>query len=329
MKKKNIALGFYQEFSTAQSVLTELKKRNFSLFATIHHKHDHNIEINRYFPFSALVISFIGAISIVCLILSKYFSIIDFSWLAVVTGVSTIIATVGIYTFRRFSELIDSNIINRFKNRVIVNEILIIVHVEDSHVREILGILREVKSGHPVTFLLRTEMFEEGHVDIPSEPMTMEMLREEASRLAISLQRTNTGGDDGHSLLQRLQKSNRMLQFLRRDIADAEHIEQTIPSSAEWLLDNMYVLEGAIEDVKLNMPKKYHKELPKILNGPLKGLPRIYALAIELVKNTVGGLNRENITDFLESYQSDHPLTIGELSLAYVWKPLSRLSSFI
>ena len=149
MKKRNIALGFYQEFSTAQSVLAELKKRNFSRFATIYHKHDHSIEINRYFPFSALVIPFIGAISIVCLILLKYFSIIDFSWLAIMTGVSTIIAMVGIYTFWRFSELIDSDIINCFKNRVIVNEILIIAHVNYSDVREVLAILREVKSGHP------------------------------------------------------------------------------------------------------------------------------------------------------------------------------------
>lgn len=313
MTKRNTALGFYQEFSTAQAVLAELKKRNFSRFATIHHKHDHSIEINRYFPFSALVIPFIGAISIVSLILLKYFSIIDFSWLAIASGVSMIIAMIGIYTFYRFSELIDSDIINCFKNRVIVNEILIIAHVKYSDVREVLAILREVKSGHPVTFLLRPAMFEEGKIEIPSEPMTMEMLCEEASKLAISLQQTSAGGDDGRSLLKRLQKSNQMLQFLRRDIADAEYIEQTIPSSAEWLLDNMYVLEGGIENVKLNMPKKYHKELPKILNGPLTGLPRIYALAIELVKNTVGGLNRENITHFLECYQSDHPLTIGEL----------------
>jgi hypothetical protein len=105
-----------------------------------------------------------------------------------------------------------------------------------------------------VTFLLRPAMFEEGHVDIPSEPMTMEMLREEARKLAISLQRISTGGDDGRSLMMRLQKSNQMLQFLRQDIADAEYIEQTIPSSAEWLLDNMYVLEGGIEE--RNMPKK-------------------------------------------------------------------------
>lgn len=313
MKKRNIALGFYQEFSTAQSVLAELKKKNFLRFATIYHKHDHSIEVNRYFPFSALVITFISTISIFCLILLKYFSTIDFSWLTIVTVVSTIIATVGIYIFWRFSKLIDSDIINRFKNRVIANEILIIVHVNYSEVKEVLSILREVKSGHPVTFLLRPAMFEEGNIDIPSEPMTMEMLREEANKLAITLQRTSTGGDNGRSLMKRLQKSNRMLQFLRHDIADAEYIEQTVPSSAEWLLDNMYVLEGGIEDVKRNMPKKYYKELPKILNGPLTGLPRIYSLAIELVKNTVGGLNRENITHFLDSYQSDHPLTIGEL----------------
>ncbi len=310
---KNIALGFYQEFSTAQSVLAELKKRNFSRFATIHHKHDHSIEINRYFPFSIFFVTFISVISIICLIIPKFYSIIDFSWLTIWLGILTIIATAGTYTFWRFSGLIDTDIINRFKNRVIVNEILIIAHVNYSDVREILGILREVKSGHPVTFLLRPAMFEEGNVDIPSEPMTIEMLREEASKLAISLERTCTGGDDGRSLLKRLQKSNRMLQFLRHDIVDAEYIEQTIPSSAEWLLDNMYVIEGGIEDVKLNLPKKYYKELPKILNGSLNGLPRIYALAIELVKNTVGGINRENIIHFLECYQSDHPLTIGEL----------------
>jgi cellobiose phosphorylase len=155
-------------------------------------------------------------------------------------------------------------------------------------------------------------MYEEGNVEIPSEPMTLEQQTSEASKLAISMQRTRVGKDDG-SLMKRFRKSDKMLQFLRYDLADAEYVEQTILSSAEWLLDNMYVIESGIEDIKLNLPKKYYKELPKILNGPLAGTPRIYALARELVKNTVGGLNRENIINFLESYQVDHPLTIGEL----------------
>jgi len=57
----------------------------------------------------------------------------------------------------------------------------------------------------------------------------------------------------------------------------------------------MYVFEGGTRGCWPNTAK-HHKELPKILNGPLTGLLRIYALKAELVKNTVGGLNRENIT---------------------------------
>lgn len=313
MKMRNIALGFYQELSTAQSVLSELKKRNFSRFATIHHKPDHSFEVNRYFPDSVLFAILIFAIAVICIAFVKFFTLVDFSWLAFSIGIATIVATAGIYTFWCWFCLIDSDVINCFKNRVIVNEILIIIQVKKANVREVLAILRQVKSGHPVTFLLRPAMFEEGHVEILSEPMTLEMLCHEAGKLATSLQHTGTSRDYGHSLMQRIKKSSRMLQFLRHDIADAEFIEQTIPSSAEWLLDNMYVLEGGIEDVKLNLPKKYYKELPKIIDGPLAGFPRVYALAIELVKNTVGALNRENITHFLDSYQTEYPLTIGEL----------------
>lgn len=313
MKKRNIALGFYQELSTAKSVLAELKRKKFSRFASIHHKRDHTLHIKRYFPFSALITPFIGIILSILLIYLKYLIIIDFSWLALFIGIFTILATSGIYTLWHFFGLIDSDIMNRYKNRVIFDEILIIAHVNDSEVREVLAILRQVKSGHPVTFLLRPAVFEEVKIEIPAEPMSLEMQAQEALKLSYSLQRTTTGKDGGHTIIKRFQKINQMLQFLRHDIADAEYIEQTILSSAEWLLDNMYVLEGSIEDIKLNLPKKFYKELPKIVNGPLTGLPRIYALATELVKNTVAGLNRENITLFLESYQANYPLTIGEL----------------
>lgn len=313
MRKHNIALGFYQELSTAREVVAELKKRNFLRLATIHHKHDHSLKIHRYFPISAFLVPFIGALAIIGLVLLKHFLILSFSWMSIWAAIALVLATVGIYTFWSFSRALDPDIINRFKNLVIVDEILIIADVKQSAVREVLTILRQVKSGHPVTFLLRPDMFEEENIEIPSEPLTLEQLREEASKLSYSLQLKSTGRFHNPSLLKRFQKSSKMLQFLRHDIADAEFIEQTMPSSAEWLLDNMYVLEGSIEDIKLNLPKKYYKELPKIQDGSLTGLPRIYVLAIELVKNTAGRLNRENITSFLESYQVKHPLTIGEL----------------
>lgn len=258
--KRNIALGFYQEESTAHAVLEELKKHKFAHFATIRHYHNHRVVIQRNLPF------FVG-----------------------------------------------KEVIDQFKDLVVVGEILIIVCIDCNDSREALSVLRQVKSGHPVTFLLRQTMFEGNYIEIPAEPMTMEMLGTEAKKLAMSFSEGYIETISGHSLLRRLKRTSNMLQFLRRDIADAEFIEQTIPSSAEWLLDNMYVLEGSIEDVKLNLPNKYYKELPKIKQGPYEGLPRIYVIASELIRDTVARLDKENIIHFLESYQQVQTLTIGEL----------------
>lgn len=313
MKKWNIALGYYQELPTAHAVISELKQRHFSRFATIHHKHDNTIEINRYFPLSTLVFPLLGFLALICLFLLKHFLILNLSWGILLLTAGMLLATTGIYTFWHFSGLIDLDVVNRFKNRVIVDEILIIVQVRQRDIRDVLSILRQVKSGHPVTFLLRPAMFEEGDVEIPSEPLSLEMQSQEATKLADAMPPTSVSGDYRASLLQRFKKSNQVLRILRNDITDAEYIEQTMPSSAEWLLDNMYVIEGSIEDVKLNLPKKYYKELPKLTKGPLAGYPRIYALAIELIKNSAGRLNRETIINFLDSYQVNHPLTIGEL----------------
>lgn len=313
IKKRNIALGFYQQDSTAEAVLDELKAAHFTRFATIQHKRDGRILINRFIPFKTLAIPFIGLLAMGALIFFHYFSLIDIPKERLIVAISVIIAITGIYAFWRFSKIIDKSIINTFKKRVIVNEILLIVEVKDKDIREAMSILRHVKSGHPVTFLLREAMFEKSDIELPSELMTLDMQREAAYKLSSTLQQTAVDIDDGQNLLKRFKKSSQMLKFLRDDIADAEYIDQTMPTSAEWLLDNMYVLEGIIEDVRLNLPKKYSKKLPKIVNGPFKGLPRVYALASELIKNSLGSLNHENIINFLDGYQVNHPLTIGEL----------------
>lgn len=209
--------------------------------------------------------------------------------------------------------MVDWETINQYKHFVLVDEILVIVQVPQKFVREVLSILRQVKSGHPISFLLRSDLDMEGLIEYQPEPLTIEQLRQAASSLASTLQQTAILRSSHNQLLKQIKKSDRRLQFLRQDIADAEYIEQTIPMSAEWLLDNMYVIEGSIEDVTHNLPKKYYNELPKIIEGPLAGFPRIYAIAIELVKSTAGRLNKENITEFLQSFQKVQTLTIGEL----------------
>lgn len=203
--------------------------------------------------------------------------------------------------------------VKRFRNRVIQGELLLLVEVSQEHVRDVLALLRNVKTSHSVTFLLRPQLFEESLVEITFEGISLENMCQKAQELARSLREYQVGELSNQSLLQQFSCDDERLQFLRRDIADAEFIEQTLPSPAEWLLDNMYLIEGAIEDIKLNLPKQYYKELPKILKGPLAQLPRIYALACELMKLTAGQLTKDAMIQFLQSYQKIDPLTIGEL----------------
>ncbi len=304
MRKCNIALGFYQELATADAVLEKLRKSRFQSYAFIHHKKNAGFKIRRHIPFLVYTIPIIGLLLVLTLFFFNFYDV------PLISGI-TLLTLIG--TFWSYSKVIKLEFLNRYKNLVIADEKLVIVNLYQDDVREVLGILRQVKSGHPVSFLLRTELVESEELDIPAEPLPIEQLREEAFHLSHVLKQTKIIKDTGQPLLKRLEKSNQLLQFLRHDIADAEFIEQTIPLSAEWLLDNMYVIEGSIEDVKRNLPKKYYKKLPKIGSGPLQGYPRIYAIAIELVKSTAGRLNRDNIVEFLTSYQKNDPLTIGEL----------------
>lgn len=303
MKRQNVALGFYHEMSTAAAVCAHLKKEGFSRFAIIKRDESNGFKVNRNFPIVARAMPLMLAVAGIFLAFIGYFGF----------ALGFIAISALLYWLACRLELISWDVINRFKTKLIRDEILILVQIGQAEVRDVLSVLRDVKGGHPVTFLLRPAMFEEENVIIPKEPLSLEQMCEEASKLANTLAQTGIGKIYNQSLLRKFHKNDYMLQFLRRDIADAEYIEQGIPAPAEWLLDNMYVIESAIEDIKLNLPKKFYKELPKILHGEMKGLPRIYALAIEFIEDSVGQLNTENITQFLKCYQTDHPLSIGEL----------------
>ena len=86
-----------------------------------------------------------------------------------------------------------------------------------------------------------------------------------------------------------------------------------MPPTAEWLLDNEYIIESNARDVRLNLPRRFYQELPILVTEPYKGLPRIYSLAQTLVVSTELRLDRDNILAFIDAYQSVRPLTVGEL----------------
>src|SRR5262249_61600923 len=83
--------------------------------------------------------------------------------------------------------------------------------------------------------------------------------------------------------------------------------------SAEWLLDNAYLIREQLTDLQRSLPQKYYGKLPLIATGPEAGLPRVYHVASKMVSETGGVLGPEVIRKFLVAFQAGSPLDIGEI----------------
>jgi len=98
-----------------------------------------------------------------------------------------------------------------------------------------------------------------------------------------------------------------------RTIAKAVGEGRAITPAAEWLIDNYHLVERQIRQIRSDLPPDYYRQLPKLAEGPYRGLPRVYALSLELLAHTDSSLDEHTLTRFVQAFQLGAPLTIGEL----------------
>src|SRR5215213_2337210 len=116
-----------------------------------------------------------------------------------------------------------------------------------------------------------------------------------------------------HSLLRRLRDNERVLHAARTEAAAAADAKEPLTPDAEWLLDNFFVIEDVLREVRKDLPRGYYDELPVVTVGPWTGIPRIYALAVALITNTDSHLDDTAVLRFVQAFQEVAPLTTGEL----------------
>jgi cyclic beta-1,2-glucan synthetase len=114
-------------------------------------------------------------------------------------------------------------------------------------------------------------------------------------------------------LLPRVEDNGRKLVFAYRTLVESLRSGQTISPAAEWLVDNFHIIEEQLREIREDLPKSYYRELPKLADGELKDLPRIYAVALELIAHTDSRLDTNTLRRFIAAYQKVAPLSIGEL----------------
>jgi cyclic beta-1,2-glucan synthetase len=83
--------------------------------------------------------------------------------------------------------------------------------------------------------------------------------------------------------------------------------------ASEWVLDNFYMVQQTLRQIREDMPRGYYRKLPVLSGSPLEGYPRIYAVAQELVVTSGAHLDMDRVKRFIQVYQDFTPLTMGEL----------------
>lgn len=114
-------------------------------------------------------------------------------------------------------------------------------------------------------------------------------------------------------LMTRLAANEAVLTSVCGRLTTAVKTNQQITPASEWLLDNFYLIEEQIRTARRHMPKGYNQELPRLLNGPSAGLPRVYDIALEIISHGDGRIDSENLSRFVAAYQTVSALKLGEL----------------
>ncbi len=85
---------------------------------------------------------------------------------------------------------------------------------------------------------------------------------------------------------------------------------EKLKDPSEWLLDNYYVIQRALEQVKEDIPFAFHRQLP-LLHDPGEGSTdktRIFSIARRLTPEPDSLLSINGAVSFLRRYQRDTPL---------------------
>lgn len=214
---------------------------------------------------------------------------------------------------RRSGGVVERDLLENHRRWLVCGETVLILQAPIDQMRAPVTLLREIGEIPPAIFLLHPRReIPDGEEWPLGDPLDPARLRIQAQGLATG-HPVAPGPLRSFELLARLDRGRRWIQQACRDLSEAGRLEQSLPPTAEWLLDNEYLLESNARDVRLNLPRRYYRQLPAVASGPSRGLPRIYALARDLAAHTDLRLDPENIQAFLESYQSAGTLSIGEI----------------
>ena len=155
-------------------------------------------------------------------------------------------------------EHVDSANFARFTNTILPNETVVLAEVEASESSRVLTILRGVEA-EVVTFgFYPPPPFA---IDPTARPLSHELpssqrFVEKAANLAHAIEVSRATKPRGPSFLHRLLEIENALEWANMSLTMSDEAQHAFTLSAEWLLDNAYLIREQVADLRKSLPQK-------------------------------------------------------------------------
>src|SRR5579872_2969753 len=190
--------------------------------------------------------------------------------------------------------------LNRYLELLLDGESAVVVAAPPSEVQALIKKLRS--SGDSSIFLLPEQFAEAGPPRSPTSAMSIAEMARKCS------ERSNRAPLLKDQILADLRNNEKRLEIVRKNLVEAARLDHTLTASAEWLLDNAYLVRTNIAEIRRAIPKDHIR-----VHSQQFGFLFVSELAAELVQYSDHALDAVNISEALTEYQRVTTLSIAEL----------------
>ena len=301
-------LGFYRSEEHGGEALREARENGFRRSAVIHRASDGGLKLFHdglgpreraaFGAATALAVAVLAAIARIPPLAVVPSALCGF----LITWFGTLWLGLGI----------RNRVLRGYRGFVLPGESLVVVEATEDEAADVVAVLRHI--AHPSVFAMRPGPGFAASTETAGqrrEPTAAASLPDCAAELATSHELESS--TRSRPLLPILRECEVLIERARRDLSEAVRLEYGITHSAEWLLDNAYLIRSNIADIRHDLPDNHNKILPVLTDRSCLVRLRVYHLAAELSDRTGHRLAAESMISFLDAYQHRSPLTIAEL----------------
>lgn len=317
MEETGILIGYYIEGKDAADAFRRLRRRRFRRTALISKSVDGTIKQVAITPL--ILIAWGAAVGLACgipvsfIIFRTEAAFINFAG-GVALGISVAAGAITAWLAGRlFGLCVDRELVMKHTGWLVTDESVVIMQAPPQALKQALNLMRGTGESQPTIFSFHTDR---KTCAIPEPDKVIHMTARQLSvqaKLLAGYHRVQPYIGRKPPLLDQVSCCLEEIDRCRRELDEASRLEQRNSPSAEWILDNYHLIKANADDLRRNLPKKFYHELPILSTELLKGMPRIYGIASDLISHTDGQLDRAIITNHLADYQAVEPLAMGEL----------------